>query len=278
MARAAKKQPSPVRRLLGERARDALFDISERGPRLVEIDVARIRPHPDQPRRHVDEGSIAELAASIEQHGLLQPIVVKAEGEDYVLVAGQRRLLAHKRLERERITAMLTTGRPDELALIENLQREALTPLDEAEALGALKERYGYTQEQLAQVLAKAKSTISELLSLNDLSARIKEEVRGSNKPISKSLLIEIARQGDDESQLGFWQRLDRLDRPTVRRARASRAPGRKPGEDRTRAALQAGRQLARALERLSPADVNRHDGLRQALSELRDRLEQLIA
>jgi ParB family transcriptional regulator, chromosome partitioning protein len=275
MARAARK-PSPVRRLLGDRARDALFDLSDEAPRLVEIDTARIHPHPDQPRRQIDEGSIDELAQSIEQHGLLQPIVVKSEGDDYVLVAGQRRLLAHRRLGRERIIAIITAGRPDELALIENLQREALAPLDEAEALAALKERYGYTQEQLAQVLAKAKSTISELLSLNELSAAIKDAVRESGKPISKSVLIEVARRGGEGEQLAFWRNLHRLERPTVRRARESRAPSSRPNQ-RVDMLLRSARQLLKGLDGLTTAEMRRDAALKRTLLELQHRLEAMF-
>ena len=90
----ARREPSRVRGILGERARDALFDLAADAPRLVEVDTGSVRPNPAQPRRQVDEAGLAELAASIERHGLLQPIVVKEEGDGYVLVAGQRRLLA----------------------------------------------------------------------------------------------------------------------------------------------------------------------------------------
>jgi ParB family transcriptional regulator, chromosome partitioning protein len=180
------RRPAAATALLAARARDPLFDLAETLPRLVELDVAAIKPNPAQPRQVVGEPALAELAESIERHGLLQPIVVKPEGQGYVLVAGQRRLLAHRRLGRERIPALLTSGRPDELALIENLQREDLAPLDEAEALAALKNRYGYSQDELARVLAKAKSTISELLSLNDLPAEVKAKVRANARPVGR--------------------------------------------------------------------------------------------
>ena len=113
-----------VHEALGGRMRDAMFGLSDDFPKMVELELVRIRPNPDQSRKSVDEGTLRELASSIEQHGLLQPIVVKEVGEGYMLVAGQRRFLAHQRLDRETIFAIITEGNPDELALIENLQRE----------------------------------------------------------------------------------------------------------------------------------------------------------
>ena len=117
------RRPAAATALLAARARDPLFDLAETLPRLVELDVAAIKPNPAQPRQVVGEPALAELAESIERHGLLQPIVVKPEGQGYVLVAGQRRLLAHRRLGRERIPALLTSGKPDEL-----LTQYGLTP------------------------------------------------------------------------------------------------------------------------------------------------------
>ena len=164
-------RPRPRRETIGAtmRARsDPLFDI-EALPRIVEIDLDRIDAHPDQPRKAIDADALTELAASIERHGLLQPIVVQATGDDrYVLVAGQRRLLAHRELGRSRIAALLSSGDREELALIENLQRENLPALDEAEALVALKQRHGYSQDELAKALAKAKSTIPATEAVTD--------------------------------------------------------------------------------------------------------------
>src|SRR3954465_13401606 len=111
----ARREPSRVRGGLASRARDALFRPAAGAPRLVEVDVAAVAPNPSQPRRSVDPAGIAELAASIERHGLLQPVVAKEAnaGGGYLLVAGQRRLMAHERLGRERIPALVVAGEPD---------------------------------------------------------------------------------------------------------------------------------------------------------------------
>jgi ParB family transcriptional regulator, chromosome partitioning protein len=267
----ARREPSRVRGVLGERARDALFDLAADAPRLVEIDTEAVRPNPAQPRRRVDEAGLAELAASIERHGLLQPIVVKEEDGGYVLVAGQRRLLAHRHLGRERVAALIVAGEPDELALIENLQRQDLPPLDEAEALAALKARHGYSQDELARIMAKAKSTISELLSLVDLPEPVKAEVRTSEPPVAKSVLVEVARAGDPEAQRTLWERL--RGGGTVRAARAAKQKIRTSEP----AVLATGRRLLDQLDRLERGTVGETPALPELLAVLRDRIDSLL-
>jgi ParB family chromosome partitioning protein len=269
-------RPGEVRRVLADRARDPLFGLSDGLPRLVEIDLARIRANPDQPRQRIDAAGIEELAASIERHGLLQPILVREEGPDYMLVAGQRRLLACQRLGRASIAALLTTGRPDELALIENLQREDLSPLEEAEALAVLKERHGYTQEALGRVLGKAKSTVSELLSLNDLPPAVKARARTGELPLAKSVLIELARLGDEPAILAALRTHDAARRPTVRTARAARR-GRGGGAPDGRELHAAGTRLLRALDALPIERVREDAALQQLLRTLQGRLAVLL-
>ena len=269
--------------VLADRASDALFGLSGALPKLVELDVGTVRPNQHQPRKRLDQAELDELAGSIEQHGLLQPIVVKAEEDGgYMLVAGQRRLEAFRRLGRERIPALVTTGRGDELALVENLQRADLDPIDEAEALHALKERYGYTQDQLAKVMAKAKSTISELLGLVSLPEAIKAEARAAEQPPSKSLLIEIARMEGEEARLAFWQSLRSRPGATVRAARAAKGRG---GERAVREAVLSGSdqlrstadRLLRRLEMEGASGALRDDGLRTVLQALYARLGALL-
>jgi len=275
-------RPRPRRDAIGAtlRARsDPLFDLDAL-PRVVELDLDRIEAHPDQPRKAVDPETLAELAASIERHGLLQPVVVQPAADDrYVLVAGQRRLLAYRELGRTRIAALLTTGDRDELALIENLQRENLPALDEAEALAALKQRHGYNQDELARALAKAKSTISELLSLNQLADALKVDIRAQPRPVAKSVLIEIARLDDADAQAALWQRLKTGG--TVRDARRAKSraatAATTSAHELTRIA-RASDGLLRRLESVTAAGLRRDPDLVARLRELQRRLHGVLA
>jgi len=257
---------------------DPLFDLDDL-PRVVEIDLDRIDAHPAQPRKVIDAEALAELAGSIERHGLLQPIVVQPSGDDrYVLVAGQRRLLAHRELGRERIAALLTSGDREELALIENLQRENLPPLDEAEALAALKRRHGYNQEELAKALAKAKSTISELLSLNGLANDVKADIRAQPHPPSKSILIEIARLDDEVAQRALWDRLKAGG--TVREARRAkpRPSSSSTPPDELAQIARSSQRLSRQLQTLTAARLDGRCDVLTALRDLRRRLDAALA
>lgn len=286
MARRATATPASggggVRGALAARARDALFDLAADLPRLLELDVAAVRPNPDQPRRTVDEAGLAELAASIERHGLLQPVAVREDPDGgYMLVAGQRRLLAHARLGRPRIAALVVRGPPDELALVENLQRQDLAPLDEAAALAALRARHGYRLDDLARALGKARSTVSELLSLDGLPEAVKAEVRTSERPVAKSVLVELAREPDERRRLALWRRLRRAAAggvgATVREARAARDGGGVRTSEPVATATKAGRLLLAGLEGVDAEAVRAEPKLRDLLERLRARLGDLL-
>lgn len=200
------KKKSRSSSLAGKLGHDVFFGTSIDLPKIIEVDLDQISPTPDQPRKTFKEESIQELAASIDKHGLIQPITIKQKKEgDYILVAGERRFRAHQILQRKTIAAILTTGNVDEIALIENIQREDLNPLDTAEALSQMIDRYQYTQEELGRVLGKAQSTISEFLKLNDLPEQIKFDYRTSDKNFSKSVLIELSRVTNEDEQLKLW-------------------------------------------------------------------------
>ena len=149
--------------------------------KLTEIPVASIRRNPYQPRVTFDEESIAELAQSIRQVGLIQPLVVrKAPDGAYELVAGERRLRAVKSLGMENVTCIVEQGMEDEssamMALIENLQREDLHYLEEAQCYNTLLSTYNLTQEELAARLGKSQSSIANKLRL----LRLPEEVKSA--------------------------------------------------------------------------------------------------
>jgi ParB family chromosome partitioning protein len=205
------------------------FDTSLDLPRIVEVDLDRLTPNPDQPRKTFDEASLRDLAASIERHGLIQPVTVKeAAGDNYILVAGERRYRAHQLLGRTTIAAIITQGNPDEIALIENLQREDLNPIEAAAALATLMERHRYSQEDLGRTIGKNRVTVNELLRLNTLPQKITEECRTSDTP-HKSLLIELARLDQENEQLRLWEAIKSGQLLTVRAAREHKTTPRPP-------------------------------------------------
>jgi ParB family chromosome partitioning protein len=276
MPKTNKPDFSAFRRGVGE-SRDALFGLSENFPRLLELDLAKLKPNPDQPRKSFDEEGLRELASSIERHGLLQPITVQETGDGYMIVSGERRFRAHQLLGRETIFAIVTSGNPRELAIIENVQRQDLNPVDLALGLAELMREHGYTQEELGKVIGKAKSTVSELLSVNDLPEPIKEEVRTSEQPVSKSVLIEVARAGSEPEQLRFWERV-KAGQGTVRAARQQKRE--KAGGERPSPAAQvlaAGQSFIGRLEKTGPNEIKRSPSRVNELIELRDRLTDFV-
>ena len=250
--------------------------------RMFEIELSKIEPNPDQPRKRFDEQGLQELAASIEKHGLLQPITLKRteEPERYLLVAGERRFRAHQLLGRERIYAIITDGNPDEISLIENIQREDLDPLEEAEAMARMMERYSYTQEELGRVIGKAQNTVSEILRLTSLPERIKQEYRTSDTgQVSKSLLIAISRIKDEQEQLAMWGEI-KAGEVTVRRARQRKVGGEMSGDERSELAktVSAGRSFMRKIGRLPPEDVLANREHSAELLRIREELEELLS
>ena len=246
-------------------------------PRVFRLRLAEVEPNPDQPRRHIDKEALAELAASIERHGLIQPITVQRHpdgaGERYVLVAGERRYRAHELLGREDILAIVTGGAADEIALIENIQREDLHPLEEAAAYARMMEAHGWTQEQLAEIVGKARPTVTNTLKLNGLAPSIKAAC-GSRGDVSKSLLFEIARHDDPAEQERLCAHLRRGG--TVRAARAAgpRAAARDPRAE----IVATGRRLLRQITALEDERRAGEGALRDQLAALRLELDRMLA
>ena len=136
---------------------------------IREIALDDVFAYTDQPRKYFDEESLNELADSIRQVGVLQPILVVSRESRYMIVSGERRYRAAVKAGLKTIPAVemsLTDEKADEIAVIENIQREDLTPLEEARAYQALMRRYGYTQEQVAEKVGKKRSTITNAVRL----------------------------------------------------------------------------------------------------------------
>lgn len=140
------------------------------------IEVNKIRPNPYQPRQFFDQGALEELASSIKEHGLMQPITVRIVGDSYELIAGERRLKASKLIGLEKIPSVITEVSNHDsavLALIENLQREDLNFMEESQAYYDIMKNHGYTQQQLAISIGKNQSTVANKLRLLKLPSEV---------------------------------------------------------------------------------------------------------
>ncbi|WP_051293165.1 ParB/RepB/Spo0J family partition protein [Citrifermentans bremense] len=185
-----------------------------------ELAIALLQVSESQPRKHVDQEALAELASSIKIHGVLQPVIVQPHTDGtYHLVAGQRRFLAAKQIGLTKIPAVVVEGAPAILALIENLQRTDLTAVEEAEAICQLKMENGYTLGTIGGIIGKSKASVSETLSLTKLPSLIKEECR-SDPAMAKSILVELARMQTKDEMLEAYQeyRSKSLPRQEIRR------------------------------------------------------------
>lgn len=143
---------------------------------VSDISINAIKPNPFQPRKDFDEEKIKELALSIKEHGLIQPIVVRTRGDFYELIAGERRWRALQMLGRQTIPAIIkeySDGQMLEVALIENLQREDLNPIEEASAYKKLMEEFELTQEELSNRIGKSRSVIANSIRLLNLPAEV---------------------------------------------------------------------------------------------------------
>lgn len=159
-----------------------LEDMSRKteGDAVLELDLDMIEPNRKQPRKHFDEAALEELAASLKTYGMIQPVVVKKNGDYYELIAGERRWRAAKIAGLEKIPVVVKDweeGEAFEAALVENLQREDLNPIEEAESYQRLQEEFSLSQEQIAQKVGKSRSAVTNSLRLLQLDPRVRNFV-----------------------------------------------------------------------------------------------------
>ena len=175
------------------RGLDALFSDTIKEPEIEEvtgeivqnIKITKIEPDKEQPRKRFDEEKLDELANSIKQYGVIQPIIVTLKDDYYQIIAGERRWRAAKKAGLTEIPCLVRTKTEQEnreIALIENIQREDLSPLEEAKAYQALIKEYGYSQTELADIVGKKQSTIANKLRLLKLSDDVKFSLNQKQK------------------------------------------------------------------------------------------------
>jgi ParB family transcriptional regulator, chromosome partitioning protein len=174
------------------------------------LPIDKIEPNPEQPRTEI--GDLSELTESIKQNGVLEPLLVKPnrDRQSWMIIAGERRWRASNLAGLREVPCIeldLDEKSIAEIALIENLQRKDLTIWEEADGLKALKDKFGYTQEEIAKKISKSRTTVTESLTIAGLPESIREKCRESNIT-AKSTLLEIARQFDEKAMHSFLSKI----------------------------------------------------------------------
>jgi ParB family transcriptional regulator, chromosome partitioning protein len=201
--------------------------------RLVPIE--DIQPNPKQPRQSL--GDLTELTASIEEKGVLEPILVRPIGSRFQIIAGERRYRAAVEAglsEMPCIVRDCSDAEVMELALVENLQRKDLSPFEEADGLKTLADGFGYTHEMMADKLGKSRTSITEMLSITAMPEEVREVCRLADIQ-SKSLLLQIVRQGDSGKMLSLIERLQKEGTTRQDARRIARQGKAKPAKGRPR-------------------------------------------
>ncbi|MFH1039293.1 MAG: ParB/RepB/Spo0J family partition protein [PVC group bacterium] len=265
--------------------------VYEKG-RLYALPIGDIQPDPNQPRKYFDEEGLAELTHSIQDKGVLQPILVRlgdggGDGGEapppppVILVAGERRLRAAHAAGLATIPALfIDDDKPEEISLIENSLRQNLTAVEEAEAAGRLIDVLKYTREQLGRILGKKSSTIGDILSLNRLPAEIRDECR-TNPACPRRVLVEIARKKQERAMVTLYKKYKEkgLTSDEVREeVRTERQP---PGPTEQAAAILTG--IAALHTRLEKSDwqafsTDDRSQIQDAFSALTDAFNGFVA
>lgn len=154
------------------------------------VDVEKIIPNPFQPRRAFDQDKIEELTASIRNQGIIQPLVVRAKGEQFELIAGERRWRAARKAGLDQVPVVVREASDHEalqLALVENLQREDLNPIEEANGYRKLQEEFHWSQETVAERVGKSRPAVANALRLLSLPAEVQQEIVSGNLPVGQA-------------------------------------------------------------------------------------------
>lgn len=213
-----KTKRSGLPETIGMRHDDHFVDlISSRtvGPRIRMIPVEKIDPNPHQARSEL--GNIQELMDSIRLKGILEPILVRSLGNRFEIIAGERRFIASKNVGLKEMPCIefdVPENEAMEIALIENLQRKDLDIFEEADGLNALIELYNYNHQEVSEKIGKARSTITEILSISKIPDTVRQIIKSSGV-FSRSTIIEIARQKTEDDMLTFAREI--VDRRLTR-------------------------------------------------------------
>jgi len=184
----------------------AIIDIKETDITVSEILLTKVLSDPEQPRKTFDEAKIKDLAKSINQQGLISPIIVREDGDNFIIVAGERRYRAHLLNGSSTISCIVYTGgKHASISIVENLQREDLKPVEEAQGVKSLMEEQKLSQGKVAELLGKNRTSINQLIKITSLPNVIQDE--SLTFDVSKSILVELALLSDKDLVLKLWKK-----------------------------------------------------------------------
>lgn len=219
------------------------------GVRLVDVPVKNIRPNPKQPREDFEYHDLEDLINSIKEHGILQPLVVtKIDGENYELIAGERRFRAAKFLNLRTVPAIVRTARDQdklELALVENIQRKNLNPIEEAKAFNQLMQEFSLTQEKVAERVGKSRPVVANTLRLLTLPEEIQKALRSGK--IKESHARTLLGLPDEKAQMKYFSKILKNEM-TVRDAESAVRKIKGTGRAKNDPALLAKEELLRGI------------------------------
>jgi len=221
-------------------------------PGPVELPVDRLEPNPEQPRSSLDPDRLAELAASIRQSGVVQPILVRPHGGGFQIIAGERRWRAAREAGLAHVPVMVRDVPDDallELALVENIQRQELTPLEEAQAFQRLQSDFGLTQEEIARRVGRDRSTVANTLRLLRLPQELRTLVGSGRLDAGHGRALLALARAEDQLALGREAARRGLSvREVERRVAQSRVSRKNPSGPRKDANTRAAEQRLRAV------------------------------
>ena len=303
---AGHQQPAVVARSIGESLErpgaDLIFGAADGLRDTVLLRLTDVEPNPNQPRRHFDEEELQALSFSLREVGQLSPILVQAhptEPKRFLLVAGERRWRAAGMAGLPKIMAHIlpTDANTDQIALIENLQRVDLSPVEEAEGIRRLIETHDYNQEAVGDLLGRSRTEVNTTLTLLKLHPSIRTDCVTSHNDVPKAVLLELARM-EEVDQLSLWLKVKKgeLTAREAReyRARLQRAPepakaagGVKPvtarkfiaGLGKLEESLCAGIEAVeeKGGAKLKPEERARLEALREMLAQMAGRLDGIL-
>lgn len=233
---------SEAKKESGDLSKSQLYRFEDKGRllrRVADIELDSIRPNPYQPRQEFNEDALDELAASIEQLGIIQPVTVRALGDgQFEIISGERRLRAARRAGLERLPAFVREANSEqmlEMALVENVQREELNPIEVALGYKRLLEECGLTQEKVAEKVSKSRATVANFLRLLRLPPRIQAALR--DKQVSMGHARALITIDDEEDQVDLLEATIEEDlsvREVERRVRTRREQQSTSRDDQT--------------------------------------------